>query len=1275
MAKRKTSIEPTTVSFDQPLPLASLYPDSFERFCLDFLVSHYQGQAEVHPAGKTGHKQYGIDIEALFADGALFTFQCKRKAQFGPADVRAVIKEHTIEAKKKHILLSRVASPEARNEIRTVTRWDIWDQTDISRLFRNLPKSEQVRIVGIYFPTQRFALTGEMEPGPWLTVADFFAPFLADARPFNHCWGLVGRTTELEQLAAALANREVVAVSLIGRAGEGKSRVLRSTLEAFAEAHPHVRVVVASTEEVNAKALENLGSGEKLLVLDDVHDRDDLEQVIRYAADQRQQARLLLVYRSYWRDIVQRELAEAGLIGQYAASVELAKPTKQDAVALASQVLEKLGASPSHALRIADITFDSPLAVVIGAQIVAKEGLHPELFGSNKVFQATVLRRYEKFISEGLAKGKDQDRVHGILRVLALIQPVAPDSEGVIELLKEMEEIAAPDATRLVRLLIESGVLFKRGTAYRLSPDLLADSIIASGCITPSGLSNGYAETLFEKCRPEHKEHLLLNLGRLDWRRSEGDTSSSRLLDGIWDKLEWKDDYQNADVKAAAAAAYFQPRQALTFAHQLVHQGHGAHENVCRMIQNAAYNQKYLTQACDLLWEIGKNDTRATNPHPHHALRILTELATPMPRKPVEYCEEVVDFALSLLPFADSWTNAATPFDILKGALSTEGHTSTATSRKVTFAPYGVNHKAVAAMRRRIIDTIIESLSSKNKQQAFTAAEMLQTALRGPIGMFNRKPTDAEVSEWSQEFADTLVRVNATLEVAHLPAVVLVHLAQSVSWHAFYSTAPSRETAKDIIARLDRNFETRVTRVLMDGWGNDTWQRALEGRDRNREYQERFATEAEAMFPTASELAVFLEEHLRDIKSYRQSLLQSAFIFINLLIERQIGLAREILNAKQRDAGSVLADFSPHALSYLLRLEPEEAYEMIEALIAQDENNLQIVARAYSQSAFHGRTLNEKDQGIINRIFQSDNEVVLSSATWILREVADKDRRFAIDLMANASPALIQASNGKIFMWLDDSQTIPFDLLGDEELMRIIKLLIAPDSLDEYSINRFLSKVAKRNPRIVFELAKARLERAITSDNLDYWPFGTRGEASLKLLEHPDGAALLRESLDWAKNQVTDHRFAFYFAQFVAGTFGFDETVFAPTLQDWSAGGNSDHFAVLAAVLREVPDSFVFSEQAFVRQTLREAKSVNKSAHHNVLTSLLMAAGGGIRSGTPGEPFPVDIKRKEQAEEILMMLSRTDPAYPLYDAIREEAEDSIKREIAEGKAMDEEDAE
>jgi len=120
--------------------------------------------------------------------------------------------------------------------------------------------------------------------------------------------------------------------------------------------------------------------------------------------------------------------------------------------------------------------------------------VHPELFRSNDAFRATVLKRYEQVIAEDIATGKDQDRVHAMLRVLALIQPVIPDDRRVLELLASLEGIEAPDASRLARLLIDSGVLFKRGALYRLftgparptrSLSRLASRRTASQTVTP----------------------------------------------------------------------------------------------------------------------------------------------------------------------------------------------------------------------------------------------------------------------------------------------------------------------------------------------------------------------------------------------------------------------------------------------------------------------------------------------------------------------------------------------------------------------------------------------------------------------------------------------------------------------------------------------------------------------------------------------------------------------------------------------------------------------
>jgi transcriptional regulator with XRE-family HTH domain len=1280
-AAARYAADATTVSFDRPLPLAGLSPESFELLCLDFLATIFRGQADVRPAGKTGHKQYGIDIEARFVDDdGLFTFQCKREAQFGAAKVVKAITAHTIPAKKKHILLSRVASPDARKEVRKAHGWDLWDQTDITRLFRTLPKIEQIRIVDTFFPSQRYALTGELAPGPWLTVYDFFAPQLAEGRIFNQRWDLVGRTGELEQLESALADRSVLVSSLIGRAGEGKSRVLRTALDEFCASYPEVRVFVASpTAEIDAKSLEDLGTGEKLVVVDDVHDRFDIGQLIRYVADERSNARLLLVYRPYWHEVVQRDLARSGLAGGLVASVTLARPTKQDATKLATQVLAKHGASTDMAATIASIAYDSPLAVVVGAQIVAKEGVHPELFGSNDAFRSTVLKHYEQVIAEGIAKGKDQDRVRAILRVLALIQPVVPDDRRVLELLAEIEGIAAPDASRLGRLLIDSGVVFKRGASYRLSPDLLADSIIESACITSSSESNGYAERIFDAAIPEHKEHLLLNLGRLDWRRNEGDTSSSHLLDAIWSRIQWNDDYQNAQVKAAAAAAYYQPRQALQLARLLIDEGHGTAEDVCRIIRGATYNLKYLSAACDLLWELAKEDTRPTNPHPNHPLRLLTELATPEPRKPINYCEAAVDFALSQLGLEESWTGQSTPYDVLKGALATEGHfTAKSTHRELTLSAYGVNVETVAPMRHRVVDAILDGITSDNQRQAFAAAELLNSALRGPIGLLNRAPSATERADWSQEFVDTLQRVNGVLESHTIAAPVLVRIGQSVSWHAYQAGGATGDEARRVLDRLDRNLETRVTRILMDGWGHDTWKFQAGSLDRNEQRQEELASEVEGAFPNECERAAFLERRLADLKCHGVESLGSAHLFVNRLIDRQPALAREVLDAKECNPRSPIADYGSFALSSLLRREPTEAHRSISMLLARGDEHLPFVARAYAMGALGGRQLDYEDRDVIRQIFRSSDTSVLATAAWVFREVAEKDKRFAIEILADASPKLMRVSRGEIFMWLDDDKFIPFDSIPNHDLTRIVELLTVPDSLDDHYLREFLARVAKREPGQVVELAKKRLDQAIAAENWKYSPIGvlSGGAAeSLNLLAHPDGAMIFRETLDWAlPRAAADYQFSYRFAELVTGVFGCSEPSFASTLEAWCFHGGATHYAVVAAVLRETPNSFVFGQHAFVLRILRAARALGRSVQKAVSSSLFASALGGVRSGIPGQPFPTDLDMKQRAEHILASLAKSDPAFSLYDDIRAHAEESIGRSRREGLIMDEEDA-
>lgn len=1259
-------------SLDQLLPLERLTPGSFENFCVELLVADFQGKATVHPAGQTGHKQHGIDIRAQINNGAVHTYQCKREAQFGPAKVRSAIRAHTIDADMKYLLLSRVASPKARKEIEQAKGWYLWDKKDISRVFRTLPKRERVRLVDIYFPGQRLNLTGEPAPGPWQAPEYFFAPYLEDGRPFNQAWDLVGRDKELAELTDTLAKRDIPVVSLVGPAGGGKTRLLRSALQRFAKQHPNMRIWLASpSEEITARALEDLGTGAKLLVMDDAHDRDDAAKLIDHAARNQSNVRVLLVYRPYWSDFVQQRLARYGLVGVLSKTVTLGTPTKQDAVTLASQVLDKNGASKDFAQVIADAAYDSPLAVVVGAYIVATEGMHPELLGSNETYQSTVLKRYQEVIAEDIAQGADRERVHGILRTLALIQPLVADDQRVLDLVETVEKIPPHDTARLIRRLIDAGVLFKRGTKHRLSPDLLADSIIESACITVGGASSGYAEKLFAAAIPEHREHALLNLGRLDWRRNKGDTSTSKLLDALWAGLQWHDSYPNADVKAAAETAFFQPRQALDFASQLIDAEHGQDADVCRMIHRAAHNLEHLDRACALLWDAGKHDSRPTNPHPDHAIQLLAQLATPEPRKPVEFVERAVAFAMSILDSPESWQGAFTPMAILRASLAVEGHlTSSASKRDVTLSFYTLPHEQVRAVRQQVINELLESLHSSNHRRAFLAAQCLADALRSPARAPSGNP-----QPWKQEFKETLERLAQQVETTELPAPVLVRVAESIAWHASCDDVATRSPAKRVLASLDRDLATRTTRALMDPWGTNIWPRRDKADlSRHEAKADKLCKELADAFPAPAELAAFLQARLHDISSVsgNEGYNQSAR-FLHRLLQSNLPMARYLLEAYLRDQTTALAAYTGRALGVLMEAATIEHARFVEELLQGGEPQTEILAQGYALApTLEGYS--EADRAALLRIFRSRDSGTLWHAGSIALHVARRDPSLAIELTTKMDFKAVMQCSHDVFMWLVDDKILPFEMITDAQLQTLVHGLRPLPKLDDHWVNAFLKKVMRRRPSLVIDLGMTRLEDAIANGDIWLVPLG-RGfekEDSLGLMSSPGGASLLGALFDRALAHIDDPQFFHLFARLVQALCGQYNAPFTTALEQWLENGTATHFKVATAVLQQADTSFVSSNEGFTERTLDAARHVSRRSHHQLTMALASASTTGFRCTDLGQPFPEDLQLKDLAERRLARVARDDPAFELYQMLARHADHAIERRREEGRRLNEE---
>ena len=1268
-------------TFDAHLPFDTLPWKSFENFCHDYLSSLFP-DAAIHQYGGEGDDQKGIDLEMRWAEGNKWTFQVKREKQFGPNKIRTVIEKHKIVSQKKIILLARIASPKARDALHNHPDWELWDRQDLSVKFRCLDPWDQHRLIDIYFPGQHLSLTGKLRSTTWLSLDEFFSHFLSDQALFHHCWNVVGRSVERLRLHEALADQSVKVIGLIGGPGEGKTRLLLDGLDLIQRSQPRTRIVIATGQSLDTADLAQLGRRDTLLVVDDAQDLESLDSLCRYLR-QKPNARLLLACHPAKAAAIETSLAQFGLNGVAYQAITLERPSQDDAEALARQVLARHSGDQRMAPLIAARCQDSPLALVIGAQLVAREGLDPRKFASSQAFQATVWSRYIRMIStsvgDGAGGGPDADRVRRLLLLFALLQPLDPDSAGVLELLESLHQIQAPEATRLTKTLMQSGVLVQRGSRCRLSPDLLADALIVESCITAQGAFNTYPEQLFHRADHRYKGQLLFNLSRLDWRLRVQTVVRQPRLQYLWsliDRTIWP---QPSLLKAAIAAAFYQPQCAMSLARRWIAAGQGSHPEVCRLIKGAVSSGEELQSACELLWELARSDSRDTQHHPNHPLRVLQELSRPVVLHSQHDVKAVVAFALRLLPAAESWTGICTPFALLEGALiTTTDHLQSKPGRpmEIVTQVYRVNPAAVRPLRRQVIDAILDSLSSANRRQVFAAAELLEHAVRYQNGWPELPLSDLELAAWTEEFQDTLQRLNAMLDLHNLPAPVLVRVAQSVARYSFHTNGhlPNpvlASAAAAVLVRLDRDLPTLLCRHLMDGWCTLTWNR----KERDHPHLHgNLAADLERQQPDSNALMLEINAGMAEIAAYTPKGWQKrATPFLATLLSRHQGHAWALLALQRSDPSAPLAAFAPHALAIVLSSAPLQAHAWIENSPTQDDNHRRLIAAAYAQVGFEGRALLPQDRARLEPIFCSDDPETLSQLPHIVMRLVRPEPQLAIDLITSVHSDLLSSNNqrshatAEILLWLgDEEHGIPLEQISPADAEQLLRLLQAPDSLDDDHFRDFLKRFSPRWPELVVNLAKTRLERCLQQPERFSLPLWHQHHPSvtLDLLELPQGPALLSSCLDWGLPRADQAAFGAAWANLVACLFGWREPQLTTTLWSWWEDAplpRLAHLQLLAALLAEAPERFPLEQHAFVGELLLAAAAVDRTSSDWLVADLAKAMSWPLRPGAFGEPCPEDVATAAEAQQLHDRLPPGHPARRLYAILRDQAHAAIAR--------------
>jgi len=1181
--------------------------------------------------------------------------------------------------------------------------WTLLDDEDIARMVRTeLELGDALRLVDTYFPGARQDFLGLSEPSIWLTVEQFFGPMLRPGAVLSHRWELVGREAEMATAEKLITGGDGTGVLVVGGGGTGKSRFLLALASTIERTHRTCSVrFLAPERELQARDLELLPTGPCIVVIDDGHDRPDVDDLIVAIARTRPDLSLIVASRPYGVDRIEPTMRALGLIrlGE-PARIDLAPLRMEDLAKLATEVLAERGANTEAAETIALATLDSPLFTVIAAELVASGQADPRLLADDETARSFLLRSFRDALFGEVGVPYDRQALRQLLDLIALIQPINADESDFRDAAAHVLGLHTDEVVRHTRTLESAGLLLRRGRLLRIVPDLLADFLVADACLDlRSGSATGYADRVRTATGGRLAQHLIQNVAKLDWRVTRAKDVATRVLDQIWSDLsteflELRIVQRAALLRDLADISYYQPRRAIDLARILLVNPTDepgdplllpraidykyVTEEICRFVRGAGYHHEYLGEVADILWELGRDGEGLLHSRPENGVRILQDLASVEPNKPLAFTQAVIDRALVWLRQPGIGRFRHSPFDVLDVALKTEGHTMQTRGWTLGMTPFSINVDAVRDLRRRVLEAAIEELQNDDVHMATRAAATVEEGLRRPHGLFGQDLAAAQVEQWTPEIVWLLNRLAAAICDHTLEAVVQERVRRSIRWQAKRGPQEARAAATRVLSLLAQDdLKSRLAEALTYGWAHaanlleDDEEYDYERSERRwRKVQRDVAVDFLTQYQDTSAALDVIEKTLSSLARAGSQVGATPGPFLSILFEHSSEVAEEAVERVLADPESPLRE---HLHLALLAVRSADSRKTI-ALAKRCLRVLEPVPFAIWVALTYSRVIREttpepepEELRLLRELGRDPHEQVRLEVARGLRFGRAIDEFTRMDIIMGVEIDGSSQVADEIVGNFGPHGDFKVSDLSDTQRHYLIDQLFRCGDISGYQTGVFLADLALTQPLLVADLLTRRVDHSeAVREDLDRYqpvPFSWDEGSPIVTRNALDFGAVVRRILDWADAGQGGARAGFWSPHVFAALAGVPDEGVLAILDSWLAQGREQQLESAVHLLTQAPATLVWDHVEWVCRTLDYADSFGSDCYSKVASSLYSAVVSGGRSGTPGEPFPEDVEQRDRATTIARTLRPGSPGHRFFVTLAKAAADAIKWSI------------